>query len=172
MRRWHRTAILAAICTLILGAYFARTTIQPTQSSRIVGQKAELALVPAIDNDHLANYFFDVHGHSAEEIMALLNHAKDTYDEMLPDQQKAARMVMVLHGPDVAFFSVDNYNHYKSLVDLAESLDAFGFIDLKVCAASVRNRGLQIDKFPPFIEFVPYGPAEVTRLKSAGYVQL
>ena len=102
----------------------------------------------------------------------LLNRAKDTYDSLPAHLQDDVRIAMVLHGPDVAFFATDNYEQYKDLVDLAASLDAFGFVDLKVCAVSVRIHGLQAEKFPPFIEIVPYGPAEVARLRSAGYVQL
>ncbi len=172
MRRWHKAVILGTLCALIIGFYFTRTDIQPTQTSSIVVQRTELPTIPATDSDRSTNYFFDVHGHSAEEIMELLNHARDTYDELPQELQEAARIVMVLHGPDVEFFAVENYARYKSLVDLAANVDALGFVDLKVCAASVRSRGLQTDKFPPFIEFVPYGPAEVTRLRSAGYVQL
>ena len=172
MRRWHKAVILGMLCALIIGFYFTRTVIQPTRTSGIVVHQTELATVPAIDSARPANYFFDVHGHSAEEIIGLLNRAKDTYDELPPELQESARIVMVLHGPDVEFFAGENYARYKSLVDLAANVDALGFIDLKACAASVRSRSLQTDKFPPFIEFVPYGPGEVTRLRSAGYVQL
>lgn len=79
---------------------------------------------------------------------------------------------MVLHGPDVVYFANANYAQYKSLVDLAAEVDAFGFLDLKVCAASARSHSLETDEFPPFVELVTYGPAEIKRLESAGYVRL
>lgn len=40
-----------------------------------------------------------------------------------------------------------------------------------MCDASAANLGLEESEVPPFIEFVPYGPDEIERLKSAGFVQ-
>jgi intracellular sulfur oxidation DsrE/DsrF family protein len=124
------------------------------------------------DSNIPSHYFFDVYGHSADEITALLERAEDVYENLPAEIRPDIRIAVVLHGPDVAFFATENYARNKPLVDLAASLDAFGFVDLKVCAASVRNQGLEASNFPPFIELVPYGPAEVSRLQAADYVQL
>jgi hypothetical protein len=141
MRRWHKAVILGTLCALIVWFYFTRADIQPTQTSSIVVQQTELPTIPAVDSDRSINYFFDVHGHSAEEIMELLNHARDTHDELPQELQEAARIVMVLHEPDIEFFAVENSARYKSLVDLAANVDVLGFVDSKVCAVSVRSRG-------------------------------
>jgi len=117
-------------------------------------------------------YLFDIYGHSATEVTALLNRAKDVYDNLSPELRVGLQIAMVLHGPDVAYFATDNYTQYRALVDLAASLDAFGFVHLKICVTSVRANGLESSRFPPFIELVPYGPAEITRLKSVGNVEL
>lgn len=117
-------------------------------------------------------YFFDVVGHTPAEIMALLNRAKDTYDNLSPELRGTLKIAMVLHGPDVEFFATDSYAENKDLVDLAARLDAFGFVDLKICAVSVKNHGLTGAGFPPFIEIVPYGPTEMSRLQTDGYVRL
>jgi intracellular sulfur oxidation DsrE/DsrF family protein len=117
-------------------------------------------------------YFFDVYGHTPAEIMALLNRAKDTYDNLSPELRGSLKIAMVLHGPDIKFFATDNYAGNKDLVDLAARLDAFGFVDLKICAVSVTDHGLPSDGFPPFIEIVPYGPTEISRLQADGYVRL
>ena len=164
--------IFGGACALILGLYYAGSK-KPTASALSENTpipQSRFAAAPAIKTDQQSNYF-DVHGHSAEEIMALLNRAKNTYGQLPSELQAVTRIAMVLHGPDVAYFANENYAEYKSLVDLAAEVDAFGFIDLKVCAASARRQGLQTDTFPPFIELVPYGPPEVRRLESDGYVQ-
>lgn len=80
-------------------------------------------------------------------------------------------IAIVLHGPDITFFAADNYAQYRELVDLAATLDAQGYVDLKACTVSVSRRGLEAAQFPPFIEFVPYGPDEIDRLKAQGYVR-
>jgi len=172
MKPWHYLALITFACGTLAGSYFLEWADKPAPAQSAAVVKIPAAGTMAVDPEAATHYFFDVYGHSAAEIEALLNRAKDTYDSLPADLHDDVRIAMVLHGPDVAFFSTDNYDQYKDLVDLAASLDAFGFVDLKVCAASVRSHGLQPEKFPPFIELVPYGPAEVSRLRSAGYVQL
>lgn len=177
-RRW--LILSCAVGATVVAVYFANSTSRPAPGDNVssVNAPAKIAAPPAgiaataAQGDTPTRYFFDVHGHTADEIMALLDRAKDTYDSLPADLQDALSIAMVLHGPDVEFFATTNYARYRELVDLAAKLDAFGFIDLKVCAASVRSRGLETDRFPPFIELVPYGPAEVSRLESTGYVEL
>ncbi len=118
-----------------------------------------------------ARYFFDVYGHTAEEITALLRRAQAKHDELPEDEQDSITIALVLHGPDIKFFTADNYAQYRELVDLAASLDAQGYVDLKICTKSVSSRGLDAAQFPRFIEFVPYGPDEINRLKSQGYAR-
>ena len=43
--------------------------------------------------------------------------------------------------------------------------------DFKVCTVSANRLGLDIDDVPPFIEFVPYGPSEISELENAGFVR-
>lgn len=116
-------------------------------------------------------YFFDVYGHTAEEITALLRRAQTAHDELPEAAQGSISIAIVLHGPDVTYFAADNYAQYRELVDLAATLDAQGYVDLKACTVSVSSRGLDAAQFPPFIEFVPYGPDEIDRLKAQGYVR-
>lgn len=80
-------------------------------------------------------------------------------------------IAIVLHGPDVTFFATENYAQYRELVDLAAALDARGYVDLKACTTAVSSRGFDAAQFPPFIEFVPYGPDEIERLEAQGYVR-
>ncbi len=174
MKPIHLVMIFGTAAVLTIGAYFAGSKPQP-QVTPIASAPSQTFHPPAesaINAEHDVYYFFDVHGHSAEEITELLKRAKTTYDRLSSDLQAATRIAMVLHGPDVVYFANGNYAQYKALVDLAAEVDAFGFLDLKVCAASARSQGLEADKFPPFVELVAYGPAEIRRLEAAGYVRL
>jgi len=129
------------------------------------------AVSPVRDDTAPTRYFFDVHGHTAAEITALLRRAQTTHDALPEAEQDAITIAIVLHGPDVTFFAADNYSRYRELVDLAAELDARGYVDLKACTVSVDRRGLDATRFPPFIEFVPYGPDEIDRLEAQGYVR-
>lgn len=169
--RW----LAATACIAIVLALYIRTTgtphtaevAAPMETSQTL--RSDKIVAPSPPS---TRYFFDVHDHSAEEIKALLLRAKDTYDGLPAELQNSLTIAMVLHGPDVQFFASSNYDENRALVDLAAKLDAFGFVDLKMCATSVRNRGLQSATFPPFIEMVTYGPEEINRLEAESYTRL
>ena len=79
---------------------------------------------------------------------------------------------MVLHGPEIDIFSIENYPKYKDIVDLAAKLDAYNVIEVKMCQTMMRMRGLKNNNVPGFIELVPYGPDEVEKLRQRRYVVL
>jgi intracellular sulfur oxidation DsrE/DsrF family protein len=85
------------------------------------------------------------------------------------DEQDAS-LVLVLHGPEVEFFSTRNYLSYKDIVDQAARLDALEIVDVKICQAMMAVKGIARDDIPAFIEQVPNGQVEVDRLVSEGYV--
>lgn len=144
---------------------------EPTRVTAAPQMNLSTSVSPIAESAAATRYFFDVYGHTAGEITALLRRAQMTRDELPEAEQDSITIALVLHGPDVTFFAADNYAQYRELVDLAASLDAQGYVDLKICTSSVSSRGLDAAQFPPFIEFVPYGPAETGRLESAGYVR-
>lgn len=73
-------------------------------------------------------------------------------------------IAFVIHGPEVAVFYKENYQQFKSIVDLAAKLSSFNVIDVKVCEASSRRFGLEGKSLYPFVGTVPFGPVEVKRL--------
>ena len=143
----------------------------PTEA-HIARSKSAENLIPAADVNSANRYFFNVNGHSKEEVQKLLNRAQEIYDSLPEDQKRTLEIVLVMHGPDAQFFTKQSYEQNKSLVDSAAKLEAFGFIDLKVCAASARSQGIAEDGFPAFIEVVPYGPDELRALNQQGYTEL
>lgn len=78
-------------------------------------------------------------------------------------------VVLVLHGDEAAVFTRDNYAMYRAIVDSAARLDAFGAIDVRICAQWMSVNGVSRADIPRFVDPVPYGPAEVNRLLSQGY---
>ena len=99
----------------------------------------------------------------------LLDRAEEL--AMRPQAQGGdASVVLVLHGPEVEFFSIRNYEKYKEIVDQAARLDAFDVVDVKICQTMLDVQGIERDDIPSFIEQVPLGPDEVERLRLQGYV--
>jgi intracellular sulfur oxidation DsrE/DsrF family protein len=109
--------------------------------------------------------------HTIEGLRVLFDRA----EELATKQQLSGAdgsVVLVLHGPEVAFFSIRNYDKYKDIVDQAARLDAFDVVDVKICRTMMGVRGVERDDLPSFIEQVPFGPGEVERLQQEGYVSL
>ena len=123
---------------------------------------------PEIENK---SYLFDVSDHSIEELEAILVRAEEV-SQAHPEDFEDLEIVMVIHGPDIDWFTHQNHEHNRQLIDLAARLDAYDIIDMKVCEKTMQIRGVEQDDLPAFIEPVPYGPIEIKQRISAGYINL
>lgn len=117
------------------------------------------------------SYLFDVSEHSREELEALLQRAQEI-SQLKSENYDQLEIVLILHGPDIDWFTRQNYDQNKNLVDLAARLDAFNIIDLKVCESTMINRNVNREELPPFIESVPYAPDEINRLLQENFINL
>ena len=123
---------------------------------------------PEIENK---SYLFDVSDHSIDELEALLARA-EYVSQTHPADFEDLEIVMVIHGPDIDWFTQQNYEHNQPLVDLAARLDASNIIDMKVCLRTMQDRGVTKDDLPAFIESVPYVPIEIKQRLEDGYINL
>jgi intracellular sulfur oxidation DsrE/DsrF family protein len=111
----------------------------------------------------------DISVHTVEELQVLFDRAEKLADKLSSGTQEAS-IVLVLHGPEVEFFSKKKYGEYKDIVDQAARLDAYAIVDVKICQAMMQVQGVERDDIPAFIEQVPLGRAEIDRLAGEGYV--
>lgn len=111
----------------------------------------------------------DISVHTQEELRVLLERAGELAMKPRPPGEEAS-IILVLHGPEVDFFSIKNYDTYKDIVDEAARLDAFDVVDIRICQTMMKARGIEPDDIPSFIEQVPYGPGEVERLVEEGFL--
>lgn len=117
------------------------------------------------------SYLFDVSDHTIEEMQALLNRAKEI-SLVDSDSYKDLDIVMVLHGPDIDWFTEQNREKNFKLIDLARELDKLDIIDMKVCETAMDKRGIKREDVPEFIESVPYAPDEMKKLLQEGFINL
>jgi intracellular sulfur oxidation DsrE/DsrF family protein len=117
------------------------------------------------------SYLFDVSNHSMAELEALLGRAEEITQATSGDYDHL-EIVMVLHGPDIEWFTQDNFENNKQLVELAARLDSYEIIDLKVCETTMKKQGIEREDIPAFIESVPYAPDFMKRLVRKGYINL
>ena len=111
---------------------------------------------------------FDISVHSVEELEVLFDRAEELARRPNPAGGEE-NIVLVLHGPEVEFFAISNYDRYRAIVDRAARLDAFQVVDVKICQSMMRNYGIEANDVPAFIEQVPNGAVEVERLTREGY---
>ena len=173
----QKTVVLLLIAVPLLGLLFYAS--QPLQESG--GSLAESAPdsnaneldLPAIDTLPQAalpeKAVIDISVHSIDELRVVLDRAEGLAMAPQPPGSSAS-VILVLHGPEVEFFAISNYDKYKDIVDQAARLDAFDVVDVRICQAMMEIKGIPRDDIPAFIEQVPLGPVEVERLVGEGYV--
>jgi uncharacterized protein len=123
---------------------------------------------PIIENK---SYLFDVTDHSIEEFQALLLRAEEV-SQARSDEFRDLEIVMIIHGPDIDWFTHKNYEHNRQLIELAARLDAYDIIDMKVCEKTMTERDVGKEDLPHFIESVPYAPTEINQRLQDGYINL
>ncbi len=135
--------------------------------------EASITLSPVVQEQQGSEpkYVFDVVIHKPEEMNKLLGRIEQL-STTLPPAKEDPSLALVLHGPEIAFFTRNNYKKYMKLVDRAAALDKKGIIDVKVCDTMIREMDLEEAELPDFVEHVPYGPAEVERLIKQGFIKM
>lgn len=117
------------------------------------------------------SYLFNVKEHSLSELEALLERAEEVTINQSPEY-KDLEIVMVIHGPDIEWFTQQKYTANKKLLDLAARLDEHNIIDMKVCEKSMKYHGIDRKDIPKFIDSVPYAPIEIENRLRDGYINL
>ena len=113
----------------------------------------------------------DIVLHSRKDILKMLSRVEKL--AMTPNpSERPENISLVLHGPEIRHFQISRYDNNRNIVDLAAKLDAFNVIDIKMCNTQMTTMGIDKKDIPAFIEIVPYGPAEVERLQSKGFLKL
>ena len=164
---------LAAGVLLLLTWFYLQPVMEQedrvVQNAPVVGDAAPLSESLPAEGETPVRAVLDVSVHTIEGLRVLLDRAEEL--AMRPQAQgEEASVVLVLHGPEVEFFSIRNYEKYKDIVDQAARLDAFDVVDVKICQTMMGKQGIDRDDIPSFIEQVPLGPGEVERLTREGYV--
>ena len=165
MKRILLLLIIAASLLLVL--YLNQQESEPVTDIAESGSVPSKDLLPEAGVPSKA--VLDITVHTIDELKVLFDRAEQLALAPQPPGGEAS-VVLVLHGPEVEFFSISNYDRYKDVVDQAARLDAFDVVDVKISRTMMEIRGIPRDDIPAFIEQVPQGPEEVERLVREGYV--
>ncbi len=163
------SAVLLSACDQGVDPAAAEMLTKTRESTTKVMQAPVADIQIDSDNSH---YLFDVTNHTLDELQALLQRADEITQTRQPEYDDI-KIALILHGPDIHLFTQQNYSKNKKLVDLAAKLDALNIIDMKVCETAMSSMGISRSNIPPFIESVPFSPAEINRLLNVeNYISL
>ncbi|VAW72992.1 hypothetical protein MNBD_GAMMA14-237 [hydrothermal vent metagenome] len=162
---------------VVLAFWYGTGFISRQQSEKIsqaglaVTRTSELeAIIPRSDNSDVRQYA-DISVHTTEDLERLFDRVESLLDR--PRAKGEAPIIsLVLHGPEVEFFALKNYERYKTIVGRAARLAAFGAVDISICQTQMRRQGIGKDEVPVFLRQVPFGPDEVKRLRVRGFVAM
>jgi intracellular sulfur oxidation DsrE/DsrF family protein len=82
------------------------------------------------------------------------------------------KIIVVIHGDAIPFFSIAKIRQYRELMKLAYSQTLNGTIEFRMCQASARLLGLKPADIHGFVTMVPMADAEIVRLQQEGYAYM
>ncbi|VAW51356.1 hypothetical protein MNBD_GAMMA06-944 [hydrothermal vent metagenome] len=107
---------------------------------------------------------YDVHVKTVEAVESVLDRAShlSTITGADPFDQS---IVLVLHGKELNFFAIKNYEKYKALMKRAQSLVESEVLTIRMCKIAAQSQGYAPKDIHGFVEMVPMGDAEIIRLQ-------
>ena len=107
---------------------------------------------------------YDVHVKTVAAVESVLDRASHLSKITGADPFEQS-IVLVLHGKELSFFAIRNYDKYKDLMKRAQSLVESEVISMKMCKIAAQSQGYAPEDIHGFIEMVPMGDAEIIRLQ-------
>lgn len=75
-------------------------------------------------------------------------------------------IVLVLHGNEINFFAIKNYQKHKALMQRAQSLVQGEVLKIRMCRIAAQGHGYEAEDIQGFVEMIPMGDAEIIRLQN------
>lgn len=112
---------------------------------------------------------YDVYTSSARELEMVLDRVSMLNNVYEADPFEA-HIVLVLHGQEVPYFTRDEFEEHQELMRRAKSLTDAGPVEFRMCEASARLRGIELEDIHGFVNVVPMADAEIIELQHEGYL--
>ncbi len=114
---------------------------------------------------------YDVSVNTVEQLGNVLDRA--SYLSILNEADPFdSKIVIVLHGDEIGFFAIRNYEKYRDLMARAQSLTVGGIVDIRMCRAAAKRRGFDAQAIHGFITMVPMADAEIADLQKQGFAYM
>lgn len=114
---------------------------------------------------------FDLFADNKDKISNILSrvgylsklNGDDTFDN---------KIVIVIHGDTIPFFSTKKLKQNAELMKLAYSNTLNGTVEFRMCHASARLQGFRATDIHGFVSMVPMADAEIVDLQQAGFAYM
>lgn len=114
---------------------------------------------------------YDLDANSKERLANILSRT-GYLSKLNGDDPLDNKIIVVIHGDAIPYFSITHYKKYMDLMKLAYSQTFNGTVEFRMCQASARLRGFESKDIHGFISMVPMADAEIVRLQQKGYAYM
>ena len=115
---------------------------------------------------------YDVAAEDIDEFTRVLDRAS-YLNNLYQANPFEASIVLVLHGDEIPFFAISNYDKHEALMQRAKSLTLAGPIEFRMCRIAARGHGFEPEEIHGFVRIVPMADAEIVRLQQEqGYAYM
>jgi intracellular sulfur oxidation DsrE/DsrF family protein len=108
---------------------------------------------------------YDVAVNSVEKVTSVLDRAS-YLSKITGADPFDSSIILVLHGSEIDYFSIKNYNKHKALMQRAQSLVESEVLKIRMCRIAAQGHGYEPEDIHGFVEMVPMGDAEIIRLQN------
>ena len=108
---------------------------------------------------------YDVAVNSIEKMTSVLDRAS-YLSKITGADPFDSSIVLVLHGNEIDFFAIKNFQKYMALMQRAQSLVESEVLKIRMCRIAAEGHGYKPEDIHGFIEMVPMGDAEIIRLQN------
>ena len=135
-------------------------------SSNIAAAEAPWGSSKVIDTQYKPQkVVYDVAVNSVEKVTSVLDRAS-YLSKITGADPFDSSIILVLHGSEIDYFAIKNYEKYKALMQRAQSLVESEVLKIRMCRIAAQGHGYEPEDIHGFIEMVPMGDAEIIRMQN------
>ncbi len=108
---------------------------------------------------------YDVAVNSVAQVTSVLDRAS-YLSKITGADPFDSSIVLVLHGGEIEYFAIKNYQIHEDLMQRAQSLVESEVLKIRMCRIAARGHGFEPEDIHGFVEMVPMGDAEIIRLQN------
>lgn len=116
----------------------------------------------------LYEFYFDNPEYINSALYWLRSQINPLMEEPYNMQPEDMKIIVLLHGTEIATVASKNYEKYKDAVDRMRYYADLG-VDFRVCALAAEDYGYSVNDFQDFIKVVPSAMAEISYWQQQGY---